>query len=73
MKKNGVAVISAREPITNDASGILVESILEGMAEYYSAELSQKVTRGMNINAEKGLSNGGTTPLGYRIKINVMF
>ena len=68
LKKNGVAVISARETITNDASGILVESILEGMAEYYSAELSQKVTRGMNINAEKGLSNGGTTPLGYRIE-----
>ena len=68
LKKNGVTVISAREMITDDASGILVEAMLEGMAEYYSAELSQKVTRGMNINAEKGLSNGGTTPLGYCIK-----
>lgn len=68
LKKNGVMVISAREMITDDASGILVEAMLEGMAEYYSAELSQKVTRGMNINAEKGLSNGGTTPLGYCIK-----
>lgn len=68
LKKNGVSVISARETITDDASGILVESMLEGMAEYYSVELSQKVTRGMSINAEKGLSNGGTTPLGYRIE-----
>ena len=68
LKKNGVTVISARETITDDASGILVEAMLEGMAEYYSVELSQKVTRGMNINAEKGLSNGGTTPLGYRIE-----
>lgn len=68
LKKNGVSVISARETITDDASGILVEAMLEGMAEYYSAELSQKVSRGMNINAEKGLSNGGTTPLGYRIE-----
>ena len=26
-----------------------MESVLEGMAEYYSRELSQKVTRGMNL------------------------
>lgn len=67
LKKNGVGVYSAREPISDDTSGILVESVLEGMAEYYSVELSQKVTRGMKTNAEKCLSNGGTTPLGYKI------
>lgn len=42
LKKNGVRVLSARENITDDASGILVEGLLESMAEYYSAELSQK-------------------------------
>lgn len=42
LKKNGVRVLSARENISDDASGILMESVLEGMAEYYSAELSQK-------------------------------
>lgn len=67
LKNNGVSVLSSREHISDDASGILVESLLEGMAEYYSKELSQKVTRGMKINAEKCLSNGGTTPLGYKI------
>lgn len=58
LKKNGVRVFSARENISDDASGILMESVLEGMAEYYSAELSQKVIRGMNINAQKCLSTG---------------
>ena len=67
LKKNGVKVISACENINDDASGILMESMLEGMAEYYSKELSQKVIRGMNINASKCLSNGGTTPLGFYI------
>ena len=67
LKKNGVRVLSARENISDDASGILMESVLEGMAEYYSVELAQKVKRGMNLNAEKGLSNGGTIPLGFRI------
>lgn len=46
LKKNGVRVISARENISDDASGILVEGVLESMAEYYSAELSQKIRPG---------------------------
>jgi DNA invertase Pin-like site-specific DNA recombinase len=65
LKKNGVRVISARENITDDASGILVEGVLESMAEYYSAELSQKIRRGMDINAEKCLSNGSNPGLGF--------
>ncbi len=67
LKKNNVRVFSARENISDDASGILMESVLEGMAEYYSAELSQKVKRGMEINANKCLSNGGVSPLGFKI------
>ena len=43
LRKNGVKVISATETISNGAEGILLESMLEGYAEYYSAELSEKV------------------------------
>ncbi len=67
LKKNGVRVISAKENITDDASGILVEGVLESMAEYYSAELSQKIRRGMDINAQKCLSNGSKAGLGYKV------
>ena len=67
LKKNGVRVISARENISDDASGILIEGVLESMAEYYSAELSQKIRRGMDINAEKCLSNGSNPGLGYYV------
>ena len=70
LKKNGVRVFSARENITEDASGVLMESVLERMAEYYSVELSQKVKRGMGINAEKGLYNGGTIPVGLKVDKN---
>ena len=65
LKMNGVKVISARENIGDDASGILMEGILESMAEYYSAELSQKIRRGQMENALKGKNNGGGIPLGY--------
>lgn len=67
LKKNGVRVVSARENITEDASGVLMEALLEGLSEYYSVELAQKVRRGMDINAEKCLSNGGTIPFGFKI------
>ena len=67
LKKNGVRVLSARENITEDASGILIEGVLESMAEYYSAELSQKINRGMKINAEKCLSTGSNPGLGYKV------
>ena len=67
LKKNGVRVLSARENITEDASGILVEGLLESMAEYYSAELSQKIRRGMDINAQKCLCTGGGIALGFKV------
>ena len=67
LRKNGVQVKSATELIAEDSSGVLLESVLEGMAEYYSAELSEKVKRGHRENALKGKYNGGGIPMGYQI------
>lgn len=65
LQKNRVHVVSATEEISNSPEGILMESVLEGMAEYYSAELSQKIKRGNKENALKGKASGGVVPLGY--------
>ena len=67
LKKNGVKVVSATEVISEGAEGIILESVLEGYAEYYSADLSEKVIRGMTDNALKCKFNGGTKPVGYFI------
>lgn len=67
LRKNGVKVLSATEIISAGSEGILLESMLEGYAEYYSAELAEKVTRGMIENALKCKFNGGTLPLGYTV------
>ncbi len=58
LKKNGVRVISATEQISKGAEGILLESVLEGYAEYYSEDLKEKVVRGLKVNAEKCKWNG---------------
>ena len=67
LKRNGVRVLSAKENIADGPEGILMESMLEGMAEYYSAELSVKVIRGHTENALKCKYNGGTPTFGYQI------
>lgn len=67
LKKNGVRVMSAKENITDDPTGIILESMLEGMAEYYSAELSQKINRGMHENVLKSKGTGGHLALGYKM------
>ena len=51
LEKNGVHPVSAMEPISQGPEGIMVESMLIGMAEYYSAELALKVARGERENA----------------------
>jgi DNA invertase Pin-like site-specific DNA recombinase len=66
LKKYGVKVVSAKEFISDAPEGIILESILEGMAEYYSANLSQNVKRGIRETAMKGGFIGGTCPIGYK-------
>lgn len=68
LRKNGVKVLSATEHLSDNPESILLESVLEGMAEFFSAELSQKVTRGMRESALKCHSVGGHVPLGYKIE-----
>lgn len=73
LKQNGVRVISATEAISENPEGILLEAMLEGMAEYYSAELAEKVIRGQTENAYNCKFNGGTIPFGFTIDNNHHF
>lgn len=67
LRDNNIKIISAMENIPDTPEGIILESLLEGMAEYYSAELSQKVKRGMKENRLKGFFTGGPIMFGYKI------
>lgn len=73
LKKNGVKVVSATEVISDGAEGIILENVLEGYAEYYSADLPEKVVRGMTENTLKSKYNGGTLPIGYQIDSDQCF
>lgn len=67
LKKYGVKVVSVKENITDSPEGIILEGLLESMAEYYSANLSQNIRRGQRESIAKGLFCGGPIPYGYRL------
>ena len=67
LKSHKIRVLSATENISDDPTGVLLESMLEGLAEYYSAELARKIKRGLSDNASKGLVTGPPS-YGYRAK-----
>ena len=67
LHSNGVKVLSAMENIPDTPEGIILESLLEGMNQYYSAELSQKVLRGLNESYLKGQFTGGSQLYGYDV------
>ena len=68
LRDNGIKLVSAMENIPDTPEGIILESLLEGMAEYYSAELAQKVKRGMNETRHKGEFTGGVIEFGYKVE-----
>lgn len=65
LRKNGVELKYAVTSIPEGPEGIILESLMEGLAEYYSAELSQKIKRGMRESALKCHSTGAGHSLGY--------
>lgn len=72
LKQNGVKLVSVMELIPDNPEGILLESVLEGINQYYSAELSQKVKRGIKESLAKGKYPFGTPPFGYSAVNNIL-
>ena len=70
LKKNGVKIYYVAEAIPDTPEGIILEAVIEGMAAYYSEQLSQNVRRGLRMCAQKAQNTGGTHLLGYTVDEN---
>ena len=53
LKKNNVQLCSVLERIDDSPESIMMESVLEGMAEYYSRNLGREVMKGMKRRRSK--------------------
>lgn len=67
LKKSGVMLYSVVENIDNSPESVILESVIEGMNEYYSRNLARETMKGLKENALTGRHTGGTAPFGYRI------
>lgn len=67
LKKCGVRLISVTENLDGSPESIVLESVLEGMAQYYSANLSREVMKGLMENALNAKHTGGKPALGYDV------
>lgn len=63
-KECGVKVVSTTESIEDDKFSVILEAMLEAMAEYYSLNLAEEVKKGMTEKAERG-GYQTTPPFGY--------
>lgn len=61
-------MLYAKEVIPDGPEGIILESLMEGLAEYYVEDLKQKVKRGQRESALKGYAVSGRAPYGYKIE-----
>lgn len=65
LKDNGVQLVSVLENLDNSPESIILESVLDGMAEYYSKNLAREVIKGMKETALQCKHTGGIPPLGF--------
>lgn len=70
LKVNGIRLISVTENLDGSPESIILESVIEGMAEYYSQNLAREVMKGMRESAYQCKHLGGIPPLGYDVDNN---
>ncbi|WP_027400085.1 recombinase family protein [Anaerovorax odorimutans] len=67
LKQNGIRLISVTENLDGSPESVILESVIEGMAEYYSKNLAREVMKGMKETAYQAKHTGGLPPLGYDV------
>lgn len=66
-KECNIKVVSITESIEDDKFSVILEAMLEAMAEYYSLNLSDEVKKGMTEKARRGQFQS-SPPFGYKME-----
>jgi site-specific DNA recombinase len=67
LRKNNVKVYSVLENLDGSPESVLLESVIEGVSEYYSKNLAREVKKGMRETAYQCKHTGGRPPFGYKV------
>ena len=66
LRRKGIRVVSITEQAEDNATGRLLEGIIESVDEFYSENLAQEVSRGMREAASRGFRMSAYAPYGYK-------
>lgn len=69
LQKGKIKLEFVEQKLDGSPESIILESVLVGMAEYYSRNLAKEVIKGMNETALQCLHTGGKPPLGYDVVV----
>ncbi len=67
IQRAGARLVAVAQPLDDSPESIILEAMLEAMAEYYSANLAREVMKGMRETAYQCRHTGGIPPLGYDV------
>lgn len=59
--------MAVAQPLDDSPESVILEAMLEAMAEYYSRNLGREVMKGMRETAYQAKHTGGRPPLGYDV------
>lgn len=67
--ESGKKIIYVTQPMLNEETpeAFMLETIFEGLDQYYSLDLAREVMKGHKNNARACKHNGGRPPLGYNV------
>ena len=69
LKKAGALLISITQELSDDATGTLVQTILNAVDQMNSSENAKHTHRAMMENARQGFWNGSRPPFGYSLAV----
>lgn len=67
IQRAGARLVAVAQPLDDSPESIILEAMLEAMAEYYSKNLARETMKGMRETAYQAKHTGGRPPLGYDV------
>ena len=68
IRQRGARLIAVAQDYGDGPESVILEALLQGMAEYYSLNLATEVIKGIKVKIRKGLHACGPAPFGYRLE-----
>ena len=65
ISERGARLITIAQDFGDGPEAVILEALMQGMAEYYSLNLATEVIKGRKVKLSKGEHPGGTYPFGY--------